>query len=85
MFQISFRYARCSSGCQQKQHPKQLDSLTTNILKFAHPYFYDKPQTRVVMFGPGLESKTSSVVHQLLWDEVSPFQVTGMFPGQYDG
>ena len=37
------------------------------------------------MFGPGLESKTSSVVHQLLWGKMSPFQVTGMFPGQQDG
>ena len=37
------------------------------------------------MFGPGLESDTKGLVRQLLWDSTSPFEVTGMFPGQFDG
>lgn len=59
--------------------------MAVRIFKLARPYFYQKRQRRLVMFGPGLESKTSSVVHQLLWGKMSPFQVTGMFPGQQDG
>jgi len=37
------------------------------------------------MFGPGLESDTKGLVRQLLWDSTSPFEVAGMFPGQFDG
>lgn len=37
------------------------------------------------MFGPGLESDTKGLVRQLFWDSASPFEVTGMFPGQFDG
>ena len=37
------------------------------------------------MFGPGLESETKNLVRMLLWDPVSPFQVKGMFPGQFEG
>ena len=37
------------------------------------------------MFGPGLESDTRGLVRQLLHDRTSPFDVTGMFPGQFDG
>lgn len=37
------------------------------------------------MFGPGLESDTKGLVRQLLWDKTSPFEVTGMFPGQFEG
>lgn len=81
-----YRYARCCNGCQaNKQQEDDHDSFTTRLLKFARPYFYHKPATRVVMFGPGLESRTSSLVHQLLWGNRSPFQVQGMFPGQQDG
>ena len=59
------------------------ESLVAKLLKFAP--FYHKSPPRVVMFGPGLESNTSSLVHKLLWDDVSPFQVQHMFSGLQDG
>lgn len=37
------------------------------------------------MFGPGLESDTRGLVRQLLHDRTSPFEMIGMFPGQFDG
>jgi len=36
----------------------------------------------LIMFGPGLESKTSPLVQNLLWDESKTFQTMGMIPGQ---
>ena len=46
---------------------------------------FKRKSPRVVMFGPGLESDTRGLVRQLLHDRTSPFDVTGMFPGQFDG
>lgn len=47
---------------------------------------------RLVMFGPGLETKTSRVVRSILTDHhmkdlkgVAKFVVTGMLPGQFPG
>ena len=37
------------------------------------------------MFGPGLESDARGLVRQLLHDQMSPFEIMGMFPGQFDG
>ena len=50
------------------------------------PYVFSGRRTpRIVMFGPGLESETKNLVRMLLWDAMSPFQVKGMFPGQFEG
>jgi hypothetical protein len=35
----------------------------------------------LIMFGPGLESYTSPLVKNLLWDETKRFQTMGMIPG----
>ena len=35
----------------------------------------------LIMFGPGLESDTSPLVKNLLWDESKRFQTMGMIPG----
>ena len=37
------------------------------------------------MSGPGLESTTSIIVRRLIQDQLEPFNVLGMFPGQFDG
>ena len=37
------------------------------------------------MFGPGLECDARGLVRQLLHDHMSPFEIMGMFPGQFDG
>ena len=37
------------------------------------------------MFGPGLECDARGLVRQLLHDHTSPFEIMGMFPGQFDG
>lgn len=37
------------------------------------------------MFGPGLECDARGLVRQLLHDHTSPFEIIGMFPGQFDG
>lgn len=37
------------------------------------------------MFGPGLECDARGLVRKLLHDHTSPFEIMGMFPGQFDG
>lgn len=51
-------------------------------------------KSRFVMFGPGLETRTSRIVRQILTDQylndfkdssIGRFQVTGMIPGEIAG
>lgn len=38
-----------------------------------------------MMFGPGLESSTSGIVHKILEGHFDLFTVVSMFPGQFGG
>ncbi|KAL9951009.1 hypothetical protein ACROYT_G043595 [Oculina patagonica] len=78
-------YLRCCPECRSLRRTR--DSFKSivfyNLQNLSS--FFKRKSPRLVMFGPGLESDTKGLVHQLLWDSTSPFEVTGMFPGQFDG
>lgn len=47
--------------------------------------FLPKKIPKLAMFGPGLESSTSSIVKKILEGQTDIFKTTGMFPGQFGG
>lgn len=79
------RYLRCCPACRSLRRTR--DSFKSivffNLQNLSS--FFKRKSPRLVMFGPGLESDTKGLVRHLLWDSASPFEVTGMFPGQFDG
>lgn len=79
-------YLRCCPECRSLRRNRQstFKSIVFYNLQNLSSIF-KKKSPRVVMFGPGLESDTRGLVRQLLHDRTSPFDVTGMFPGQFDG
>ena len=79
------RYLRCCPGCRSLRKTREsFKSIVFYNLQNLSSFF-KRRSPRLVMFGPGLESDTKGLVHQLLWDKKSPFEVTGMFPGQFEG
>lgn len=79
------RYLRCCPACRSLRRTREsFKSIVFYNLQNMSSFFKRK-SPRLVMFGPGLESDTKGLVRQLLWDSTSPFEVTGMFPGQFDG
>ena len=79
------RYLRCCPACRSLRRTREsFKSIVFYNLQNLSSFFKRK-SPRLVMFGPGLESDTKGLVRQLLWDSTSPFEVTGMFPGQFDG
>lgn len=83
IFSCQTRYSSCypSSNTTSKSKSKSsvIDRIFYNLQSFKS-LFQTRP-LNVVMFGPGLESDTKSLIRTLLWDKTSPFTVTGMFPG----
>lgn len=83
------RYLRCCPSCQSLWQPKTntMSSLASVFLNNLQniPHLFTKKPLKVVMFGPGLESKTKSLTHTILWGTKSPFKVTGLFPGEFEG
>jgi len=78
-------YLRCCPACRSLRRTREsFKSIVFYNLQNLSSFFKRK-SPRLVMFGPGLESDTKGLVRQLLWDSTSPFEVAGMFPGQFDG
>jgi len=78
-------YLRCCPACRSLRRTREsFKSIVFYNLQNLSSFFKRK-SPRLVMFGPGLESDTKGLVRQLLWDSTSTFEVTGMFPGQFDG
>lgn len=76
---------RCCPRCRARQKAREsFKSIVFYNLQNLQSLFFHQPP-RVVMFGPGLESDTSQIVRALLWNDTSPFKVTGMFPGEFEG
>ena len=76
---------RCCPRCRALQYSREsFKSIVFYNLQNIQYLFSHRPP-RVVMFGPGLESDTSQLVQALLWNSDSPFKVTGMFPGEFEG
>ena len=79
------RYLRCCPECRSLRKTREsFKSIVFYNLQNLSSFF-KKRSPRLVMFGPGLESDTKGLVRELLWDKKSPFEVTGMFPGQFEG
>ena len=74
-----FRYLKCCPECRCRS--KTSINFPTQIPKLK--YFFGFAVPRIVMFGAGLDS--SGLVKRILWNKVSPFEVKGMFPGQFGG
>lgn len=78
-------YLRCCPECRSLRKTREsFKSIVFYNLQNLSSFF-KKRSPRLVMFGPGLESDTKGLVRELLWDKKSPFEVTGMFPGQFEG
>lgn len=78
-------YLRCCPECRSLRKTREsFKSIVFYNLQHLSSFFKRK-SPHLVMFGPGLESDTKGLVRQLLWDKKSPFEVTGMFPGQFEG
>ncbi len=73
-------YMRCSPEFQQESSGFNLFKLPQLLWSFI-PH---KPP-KVVMFGPGLESNTSSLVRKFLSDDSDIFKVRGVFPAELPG
>lgn len=75
-------YLRCSPEVQanQREENSTFHQVST-VLKYLMP----KKSPKVAMFGPGLESSTSGLVHKILYEDESVFSRVAMFPGQFDG
>jgi hypothetical protein len=73
-------YLSCSPTIRRR--PKQIDE---SFLYLSHISNYVRSWITgpkdLIMFGPGLESHTSPLVQNLLWDESKRFQTVGMIPG----
>ncbi|XP_068728351.1 F-box only protein 4-like [Montipora capricornis] len=79
-------YLQCCPECRslRRSRKSSFKSIVFYNLQNLSSLFKRK-SPRVVMFGPGLESDTRGLVRQLLHDRTSPFEMTGMFPGKFDG
>lgn len=79
-------YLRCCPECRSMRRSRQstFKSIVFYNLQNLSSLFRRK-SPRVAMFGPGLESDARGLVRQLLHDQMSPFEIMGMFPGQFDG
>ncbi|CAH1773448.1 unnamed protein product [Owenia fusiformis] len=75
-------YLRCSP---QVNNLKIRENLNFHYISSLLRSFLPKKVPKVAMFGPGLESSTSGLVRQILWDTSGVFTRIGMFPGQFDG
>ncbi|XP_071119258.1 F-box only protein 4-like [Haliotis cracherodii] len=75
-------YFKCSPEVQQCQR-QELSTFhqVSQVLKS----FLPKKAPRVAMFGPGLETNTSSIVRKMLYEDNETFQRIAMFPGQFEG
>ena len=71
---------RCSPQFQHKSSGFNLLKLPQLLWSFI-PH---KPP-KVVMFGPGLESNTSTLVRKFLGNESDVFKVRGVFPAELPG
>ncbi|XP_031561137.1 F-box only protein 4-like [Actinia tenebrosa] len=82
-------YLRCCPSCQSLWQPKTnaMSSFASVFLNNLQniPNLFTKKPLKVVMFGPGLESETKSLTQTILWGTKSPFQVTGLFAGEFEG
>jgi F-box protein 4 len=56
-------------------------SSFTNMIRS----FLPKKTPKVAMFGPGLESDTSIIVRNMLYEQSNQLERVGLVPGQYDG
>lgn len=73
-------YLTCSPGIRRCSN--QIDDSLVYISTFSNyirSWFVGSKH--LIMFGPGLESYTSPLVKNLLWDESKRFQTMGMIPG----
>jgi hypothetical protein len=73
-------YLTCSPNIRRRPH--QVDESIVNfsyLSNYVRSWF--ERSKDLIMFGPGLESYTSPLVKNLLWDESKRFQTMGMIPG----
>ncbi|CAF2495960.1 unnamed protein product [Rotaria sp. Silwood2] len=73
-------YLTCSPTIRRRSIPTD-DSFVSfsQISNYLRSWFSSSKD--LIMFGPGLESYTSPLVKNLLWDESKRFQTMGMIPG----
>lgn len=73
-------YLSCSPNI--RRHSKSHDESFVSLPQVSN-YFLSwfRGSKQLIMFGPGLESYTSPLVKNLLWDESKRFQTLGMIPG----
>ncbi|CAF1338935.1 unnamed protein product [Adineta steineri] len=73
-------YLTCSPTIRRcSNQPDQSFMYLANLSNYFRSWFIDSKH--LIMFGPGLESYTSPLVKNLLWDESKRFQTMGMIPG----
>ena len=83
---VIFRYLRCCPECRSLRRSRQSGFKSVVFYNLQNlSSFFRRKSPRVVMFGPGLECDARGLVRQLLHDHTSPFEIMGMFPGQFDG
>lgn len=56
-------------------------SSFTNMIRS----FLPKKTPKIAMFGPGLESDTSAIVRNMLYEQSQQLERVGLVPGQCDG
>ena len=80
MVVFPFSYLRCSPEINRLMH--QQNTIFNNISSVLR-YFIPKKVPMFAMFGPGLESNTSTLVRRIM--NGPNFQTLGIFPGKFDG
>lgn len=79
-------YLRCCPECRSLRRSRQSSFKSVVFYNLQNlSSFFRRKSPRVVMFGPGLECDARGLVRKLLHDHTSPFEIMGMFPGQFDG
>ncbi|CAF1076292.1 unnamed protein product [Rotaria sp. Silwood1] len=73
-------YLTCSPTIHRRLNPTEQPFVSfSHLSKYVRSWFSTSKD--LIMFGPGLESYTSPLVKNLLWDESKRFQTMGMIPG----
>jgi hypothetical protein len=72
-------YLTCSPTIRRSNQIDESFVYFSQISNYVRSWFVGSKD--LIMFGPGLESYTSPLVKNLLWDESKRFQTMGLIPG----
>ncbi|ESO06798.1 hypothetical protein HELRODRAFT_170819 [Helobdella robusta] len=84
MLNMSYKevYMSCCPSLKRQKLPL-MHQITKALRSLA--YMINKKVPKLAMFGPGLESKGTKLVRNLLQDRTNLFEFISLFPGRFEG